>query len=447
MKAAPPPRPPIGRRERDTALVAHAANGPLHGGLLGELEVVDVDGLDGSALVDLMVACERLKARLDALQQVALAGVIDATESTGVDGDMARHEVGAALRLSPGTAYERTRVAADLTTRLPATLAALRAGRISYLQARAIVDAVRPLTDAQAQAVQLRVLTRCGTRTLAETRRALSRAVIAVDPAGAMARHETAHAARRVSIDLQSDAMAGLWATMSALNARQVWAALSDQARRSRLALRSAGSPDPGLEALRVDALVALVTRRSTGGVRPPDALPRGRRPAAPRCTCGGRARAAVVIDLPTLLGLAEHPGELPGYGPIPAPLARELAADCEWTRWTTDAGTRRLLDIGSHRYRPSARLAQFVAAGHVVCGFPGCSRPAAACDLDHVTDFRRGGPTDTTNIHPACRGHHNAKTHGGWHLHYDPETGIKTWISPLGKKYLKYPDPPLPDG
>ena len=33
-----------------------------------------------------------------------------------------------------------------------------------------------------------------------------------------------------------------------------------------------------------------------------------------------------VTIDLPTLLGLAENPGQLAGYGPIPASVARTTA-------------------------------------------------------------------------------------------------------------------------
>ena len=38
-----------------------------------------------------------------------------------------------------------------------------------------------------------------------------------------------------------------------------------------------------------------------------------------------------LTIDLPTLLGLAENPGQIAGYGAIPASVARELAADAKW--------------------------------------------------------------------------------------------------------------------
>ena len=74
------------------------------------------------------------------------------------------------------------------------------------------------------------------------------------------------------------------------------------------------------------------------------------------------------------------------------------------------------------------------------MCGLPGCGRAADSCDLDHAIDFRKGGRTVRVNLGPLCRQHHNAKTHGGWLLAYDDDTGTKTWTSPLGKTYFKGP-------
>ena len=167
--------------------------------------------------------------------------------------------------------------------------------------------------------------------------------------------------------------------------------------------------------------------------------------PRVPRCRCGGAQVAAVVLDLPTALGLADNPGELPGHGPIPGRLAREMAIERDWVRWTTDPGTRHLIDRGAHIYRPSDRLRAFVAARDRRCGFPGCGQPAQRCDFDHVTPFDCGGPTVCINLTPLCRQHHNAKTHGQWQVTYDPDTGTRTWTSPLGRRYTTGTDPPLP--
>ncbi len=78
-----------------------------------------------------------------------------------------------------------------------------------------------------------------------------------------------------------------------------------------------------------------------------------------------------MVIDLPTLLGLADRPGEIPGYGPIPAGAARAMAADGDWVRWLVDPGTGALLDLGAERYRPSDRLRRFIAARTAAAGSP----------------------------------------------------------------------------
>ena len=120
-----------------------------------------------------------------------------------------------------------------------------------------------------------------------------------------------------------------------------------------------------------------------------------------PKCSCGGAQSAAVVIDLATLLGLADHPGEIPGYGPIPAPMARAMAADRDWIRWTVDPATGQLLDRGATTYRPSDKLRAFVADRDRVCGFPGCNRPAQQCDCDHVVTFAHHGQTIRVNLGP----------------------------------------------
>ena len=166
--------------------------------------------------------------------------------------------------------------------------------------------------------------------------------------------------------------------------------------------------------------------------------------PRLPRCRCGGAQTAAVLIDLPTLLWLADRPGEIPGYGPIPAPAARAMCADRDWVRWLVDPGTGALLDLGAQRYRPGDRLRRFIAARDRRCGFPGCPTPAEQCDCDHVVTFTRRGRTITINLGPLCRQHHNAKTHGLWRLTYNPDTQTKTWTSPLGKTYTVGTDPPL---
>jgi hypothetical protein len=424
---------------------------------------VDPYALDGAGRVDLVQALERCRAMLDAVQQRALAAVAEATEGLGRPGEEARHEVGAALRLCPGTAAGRLEVARELVGRLPAVQAALQGGVIGYLQAAAIAAGVRDLPDPLAVAVADRVLRTAPEQTVAGTKRAVARAVQTVDPASAADRHQQATADRTIEQLPQPDGMESTWFTVPAPVSRDLWASLTADAKAAQADRRLAGLPFLGLDALRVDALVHAVL--GTGGADPHQPtmttvtthdgegdVPTGAAETAaqptssrlPRCRCGGAQTAAVVIDLPTLLGLADRPGEIPGYGPIPATVARAMCADRDWVRWLVDPGTGALLDVGADRYRPSDRLRRFIAARDRRCGFPGCSQPADQCDCDHVVTFTRRGRTITINLGPLCRQHHNAKTHGLWRLTYHPDTKTKTWTSPLGKTYTVGTDPPL---
>ncbi|MGH8940357.1 MAG: hypothetical protein ACRDV2_13575, partial [Actinomycetes bacterium] len=93
----------------EAAMVARATVEPVRLETLQRIGEVDPGSLDHDARVDLIVVLERAAARVAGLQARALAAVVEATEEVGLDGEAARHEVGAALRLSPHTAYGRTR--------------------------------------------------------------------------------------------------------------------------------------------------------------------------------------------------------------------------------------------------------------------------------------------------------------------------------------------------
>lgn len=74
----------------------------------------------------------------------------------------------------------------------------------------------------------------------------------------------------------------------------------------------------------------------------------------------------------------------------------------------------------GALTYRPSAELVAITRATHCTCTFPGCSVPAARCDIDHIVPFDHndpmaGGWTISSNLHPLCHYHHHAKTLKLW--------------------------------
>ena len=144
----------------------------------------------------------------------------------------------------------------------------------------------------------------------------------------------------------------------------------------------------------------------------------------------------SVAIDLPTLLGLAENPGQLAGYGAIPASVARRLAADGSWQRFISDPATGNLLDFGREKYTPPQELVDYLLARDRICRFPGCRRTGQSSDIDHAHSWESGGETNPANLGLLCRRHHRMKTHGGWSLESNPD-GSCLWKSPKGKTFF----------
>jgi Domain of unknown function (DUF222) len=89
--------------------------------------------------------------------------------------------------------------------------------------------------------------------------------------------------------------------------------------------------------------------------------------------------------------------------------------------------------------YRPSRKLQHLVKVRNARCTAPGCSRPAARCDLDHTIAWQHGGLTCECDLAPLCRHHHRCKQAEGWRLE-QPEPGVLVWHTPAGRTYVTTP-------
>ncbi len=162
-----------------------------------------------------------------------------------------------------------------------------------------------------------------------------------------------------------------------------------------------------------------------------------------------------VTVPLAMLLGRSSAPAELAGHGLIPAALVRQILLEhgaqatwrCVYVDDTPDSATTgevtgpvlgQILGVGraAHdpTYAPSPMTTALVQARDVTCRFPGCRRPAQACDLDHVSPHGAGGPTCETNLIALCRHHHRLKHRAGFAPVRDPATGTLTWTTPTGQ-------------
>ncbi|HWC24330.1 MAG TPA: hypothetical protein VG502_18705 [Flexivirga sp.] len=130
----------------------------------------------------------------------------------------------------------------------------------------------------------------------------------------------------------------------------------------------------------------------------------------------------------------------VPGVGVIPAAQVAQLArtVGTAVTRALTDPVTGTVIETMSRKYRPTAAIRRMVTTRDQHCRFPGCSMPAAYCELDHVAPWPLG-ETKPANLHCLCKHHHRAKHETGWRVSMTPD-GVCTWTSPSGRTYRTMP-------
>ena len=140
-----------------------------------------------------------------------------------------------------------------------------------------------------------------------------------------------------------------------------------------------------------------------TGAVHPRHP---GRR--APRGRPGRGATALhVTVPAETLLGISEAPGELTGYGPIPASMARRLAPGSIMRRLLTDPVSGTLLDYGTTHLRRAGRPGRARAwPGTGPAGPPAAGAPPPAATSTTPCPTPRAPPARATSA-AVCRHHH----------------------------------------
>ncbi|MGH6691942.1 MAG: DUF222 domain-containing protein, partial [Gammaproteobacteria bacterium] len=451
-----PPNPEVLAPVPATAPTQQRVPGP---GLAAVLAGVDPAGVSSYDLLEAVAGWERLISWAQARQAEVIAAFAGrragpyAPDTAGrTVSEFAADEIATRLAITRRAADLKLSVAVELADRLPGTAEALRDGRIDLPKAKAIIEHTTQLTQAEdRRRVEHRVLGRAGLQTAPQLRRSLARAVHAVDSQAVLKRRAKATAERFVHMHPLPDGMAEITAVLPAEDAMTVYTALDTIA-------HCADPTDPrGIEARRVDALVDVCGNLLAAGYRPEQfrhaavdqdagatTVGAGRDGDGSNCRTrrgnrrrrGGGPHIQVTVAATTLLGVEDQPGELAGYGPIPAEVARQIAdhPDSTWRRILTDPASGVLLDYGTTVYRPPPPLARHVRARDQECVFPGCRQPAKRCDLDHRTPFPHG-PTCAANLGPLCRHHHRAKTEGGWSWRCDDD-GVITWTAPTGHEY-----------
>ena len=357
--------------------------------------------------------------------------VIDGFEQTTA-------EVAAAMNLSPAGASYLVSYADALDTRLPKVAALLAEGRTDWRTVRLIISRTDLVTDPELIAqVDQSLAERIGKWHGWSRQRIVNAAdatVRATDPDAARERRESAEDERHIGITAHDNGMAEIYGTVAAT------AATAFDRRLSQLAKQVCSADPRTMDQRRADALTALTQGRGLAcACGQPDCPTRAEGDTTERVPGAARFVINVVASEETVYSGSDAPGYLDGYGVIDAEQVRRLA----------DAASVLIANpltspVEALRYQPSAALERAVRCRDLTCRFPGCSRPAVACDIDHTIPFNHedpaaGGRTVFWNMKCLCRQHHRLKTFGGW-LDTQLADGTVIWTSPAGQTYRTSP-------
>jgi len=364
--------------------------------LAGFLSAIDVAALSGHDRIVVLRAHQRMASHYAAHVYADMASVADYMAL--IDGDdsqwaneSAAAEIRAALRLTRHAADTELGFALDLRRRLPRLWDRLASGEIDVRRAKTVTYGTVHLPEATAREVVDLVIDRAPQLTTGQLAALIRKLCIEADPVEAERRYDQATAERRIVTE----------------------------------ATESGTAKSRTIDQLRADVYLDLLLGTNTQA---------------------GTVKGVVDLhaDLETLARLSDTPGELAGYGPVIADIARQVAEeqqDAELRYTITDPDGGQPIYTGTVR-RPTASQRRRVESRDRTCVFPGCRMPATDCDLDHRIPLTDSKMTRVDQLAPLCRHDHTTRHQAGWT--YRPlRNGDYLWTTRLGHTYTTSGRPP----
>lgn len=391
--------------------------------ILSSIEVADLSGYDR---VVVLRAHQKMINHHQARLYEAMASIEDHCADL-FDGDTevtylaASAEIRCALHLTRRAADRELDLAQTLRQRLPKVWDALVTGTLDVRRVRTITDGTDHLRVDTARAVVDQILEAAAEWTTGQIAARLRKLCIDVDPDEAKDRYQQAVDQRHIELRPTEAGTANIGGyDLPPDQAARVMSRIS----RIAESLRVAGETRT-MDQLRADVFLDLLD----GGKL---------------AKTGKRGVVDIHVDLETLTRLSEQPGDLAGYGPVIADIARQVAENRQhqqW-RWRVTDQTGEIIDHGITRRRPTAAQRRYVEIHHPTCVAIGCRAPATASDMDHTQPWSENGPTKTTNLGPNCPHDHYLRHQAGW-TYTRATNGDHIWTTRLGHTYQKRRDPP----
>ncbi|WP_024799553.1 HNH endonuclease signature motif containing protein [Nocardia sp. BMG51109] len=350
-------------------------------------------------------------------------------------GEFAATEAALAVQISEQVAAALIDIGLALDA-LPRTREAFASGRIDLARTQVIADNTREVPPEILADLEQTLIEAAVRSTPARLRQTARRWVAKLDPEGERRRRERREQDRDIRIKAVQDGMAVFEGLLPAAGAQTV-------AMRLREMSRQVCEEDPRtMPQRRADALVAL----SDGSGRLPCSCGRGA-DCPVRAADASPRRPLIQIGIPagTLLTGRDHPAFLAGYGPLDAGLARRIAEQAQFQVIPERTDDPSITEEALRR-EPPAWLDREIRALDGCCRFPGCTMPAAECEIDHIEPFDvarpgRGGPTVMANLITLCAHHRRLKSLADngrlpWRVHRGEGDRLH-WTSPTGDRHV----------
>ncbi|MEW6476489.1 MAG: DUF222 domain-containing protein [Actinomycetota bacterium] len=371
---------------------------PLVRSMVGGVDVGELEVPEAARLVEECAEAERLFAAM----RVTVAATL---ENKAVWRREGFRSLAAWMASKTGTAVGPAVASlelAGLLGELPTLAAAFRTGQLSEVQAREIAEVASEVPEAEDQLVEA-----AGKLSLKDLRDECQR-VEAAALVDEDERYRRVHKRRRTRAWVRKGE--GHFSAVMTPDELGRWMAVLEAATADLVADAIQGGWFENREAHSVDALLSLI--------EPENTVP-----------TGPNTMVHVVVDYDALMRghtIAGEKCEIPGIGPIPVTVAREMADDAILKVLLTKGVD--VVAVAHGGYTVPAHLRSALEVRDPQCIVPGCNRHHDL-EIDHRNSFNRTRVTRLEDLARICRFHHYLKTYLGYTYRGGP--GTWEWIPP----------------
>src|ERR1700686_3639039 len=345
----------------------------------------------GERLIELRHGIDLLELRF--AREAATFATTDEYEAQGSTSPInwVRHQCAMSIN-----AAARAVATGEAAERLPASVAAMEAGRIGFAHLALIAGTERAVTGGggfdECPLLELAL-----ENSVSRFAQDCTPARPAADAAAVLAEQVDAVRYRRLELTRCEDGRIVIRGLLDPVGGATLRVALAP------LTTPKGAGDDRSRERRYADALVELASHALDHGFV--------------TATGGQRTHLQLTASVETVMGLQGAPGgDLEFAGAVPAATVQRLACDASIRRVLLGPDSA-VIDVGRALRVPSGATRAALRVCDQGCVWPGCDRPSSWTNPHHVLHWGHGGDSNVPNLVELCHRHHWLVHEGGWQL------------------------------